>query len=215
MSAKPPSEVLYDSEATLRLVDMAIHEMGDIGTVEPPSPEHREREAMAQRTASPRTSLGRFGHSDLLARGDAEILGVLDSLRQSRHHFERATVEKFQQTHVRLREVSDATESAATDILNGLDRATSMVDELDAYAGHNAEPDDRAAIIRSALRDEMFSVKGHRQLQNITSQQLIYAAERQAVADEIIARKRPHAWSLLVARVRHCFRFVGKVPCVR
>ena len=122
------------------------------------------------------TSIGLVGLSDLLARGYAEILGVLDSLRQSRHLLERAAVEKIQHTHDKLREVSNATETAATDILNGLDRANMMVDDLDAYAGEHGEPDDKASTIRGSLRDELFALMGHMQFQDITSQQLNYAS---------------------------------------
>ena len=122
------------------------------------------------------TSLGLLGLSDLLARGYAEILGVLDSLRQSRHLLERAAVEKIQHTHDKLREVSNATETAATDILNGLDRANVLVDDLDAYASEHGEPDDKASTIRGSLRDELFALMGHMQFQDITSQQLTYAS---------------------------------------
>ena len=176
MSAKDPSELLYDSEATLRLVDTAIQDMGDIDAEEETSIEHQVRIAMSRNSSGGHTPIGLLGISDLLVRGYAEILGVLDSLRQSRDLLETATVEKIQHTHDKLKEVSDATETAATDILNGLDRATSMVDDLDGYAGAHAEPDDRAASIRGALRDELFALMGHMQFQDITSQQLNYAS---------------------------------------
>jgi chemotaxis regulatin CheY-phosphate phosphatase CheZ len=171
MSPKQPSELLYDSEATLRLVDTAIQDMGELDADEPPSIEQRLRASL-----TPSPSMGLSGLSDMLARGYAEILGVLDSLRQSRHLLERAAVEKIQHTHDKLREVSDATETAATDILNGLDQANTMVDALDAYAAEHGEPDDRAAGIRTALRDELFALMGHMQFQDITSQQLNYAS---------------------------------------
>lgn len=171
MSPKQPSELLYDSEATLRLVDTAIQDMGELDADEPQSIEQRLRASL-----TPSPSMGLSGLSDMLARGYAEILGVLDSLRQSRHLLERAAVEKIQHTHDKLREVSDATETAATDILNGLDQANTMVDALDAYASEHGEPDDRAAGIRTALRDELFALMGHMQFQDITSQQLNYAS---------------------------------------
>lgn len=173
MNAKQPSELLYDSEATLRLVDTAIQEMGELDGEQAPSLEQRMRTAMSQ---TPGNSLGLLGLSDLLARGYAEILGVLDSLRQSRHLLERAAVEKIQHTHDKLREVSNATETAATDILNGLDRANVLVDDLDAYASEHGEPDDKASNIRGSLRDELFALMGHMQFQDITSQQLTYAS---------------------------------------
>jgi chemotaxis regulatin CheY-phosphate phosphatase CheZ len=173
MSPKQPSELLYDSEATLRLVDTAIQDMGELGGDEPPSLEQRLRTALSPAAAP---AMGLIGLSDMLARGYAEILGVLDSLRQSRHLLERAAVEKIQHTHDKLREVSDATETAATDILNGLDHANTMVDALDAYAAEHGEPDEKAGAIRTALRDELFALMGHMQFQDITSQQLNYAS---------------------------------------
>lgn len=173
MNAKQPSELLYDSEATLRLVDSAIQEMGELDAEPAQSLEQRMRSAMDHAQG---TSIGLLGLSDLLARGYAEILGVLDSLRQSRHLLERAAVEKIQHTHDKLREVSNATETAATDILNGLDRANMLVDDLDAYAAEHGEPDDKASGIRGSLRDELFALMGHMQFQDITSQQLNYAS---------------------------------------
>lgn len=170
MSSKPASDLLYDSEATLRLVDSAIEEMGELDTAEE-ALRKRVRNALMQGTESP---IGLIGLSDLLARGYAEIITVLDSLRQSRNMLEKATVEKLQHTHDKLREVSDATETAATDILNGLERATAMVDDLDIEAASGS--DVRGTEIRNQLRDELFMLMGHMQFQDITSQQLNYAS---------------------------------------
>lgn len=172
MSARPPSELLYDSEATLRLVDSAIEEIGELGS--------DDRHPLSRRDASPLLQqtppIGLVGLTDLLARGYTEILGVLDSLRQSRHFLERATIEKLHHTHDKLRDVSSATEIAATDILNGLDRANGMIDELDALATGQGEAEGRPAEVRNALRDELFALMGHMQFQDITSQQLSYAS---------------------------------------
>ncbi|MEP7383356.1 MAG: hypothetical protein ABI910_16830 [Gemmatimonadota bacterium] len=172
MNHKQHSELLYDSEATLRLVDSAIQDMGELGGDE--TPRSLEQRLMSALTPDP--ALGSVGLSDALARGYADIVGVLDSLRQSRHLLERASVDRIHHTHDKLREVSDATETAATDILNGLDRANTMVDDLDAYANTHGEPDDRASSVRNTLRDELFALMGHMQFQDITSQQLNYAS---------------------------------------
>lgn len=178
---KQPSELLYDSEATLRLVDSAILDMGELGDAsEEPTLHERMRHALAK---EPSSTIGLVGLSDLLARGYNEILGVLDSLRQGRHLLERAAVEKIQHTNDKLQEVSATTEVAATDILNGLDRATSMVDELDALA--EGDGDEKSGIVRAALRDELFALMGHMQFQDITSQQLNYAS---SVLNEMEAR---------------------------
>lgn len=181
MKPKDPSELLYDTEATLRLVDSAIHDMGELGGANdaieleipdaPSSPQLDVRDAPG---SGPRSPIGLVGLSDLVARGYSEILGVLDSLRQSRSLLKQSSVERLQHTHDKLLEVNITTEVAATDILNGLERATSMVDELDALA--EGDGVERGAVIRAALRDEMFALMGHMQFQDITSQQLSYAS---------------------------------------
>jgi hypothetical protein len=180
--SKQPGEVLYESEATLRLVDSAIQDMGDLEAAPEQGLEDRLRTALNRGSGAP---IGLVGLSDLLARGYSEILAVLDSLRQSRNLLERATVEKIQHTHDKLLEVSNATEVAATDILDGLERATNMVDDLDGVAAESGAPDERGAGIRAALRDELFALMGHMQFQDITSQQLSYAS---AVLSEMEAR---------------------------
>ena len=173
MSTRQPSELLYDSEATLRLVDSAILDMGELGGEETPALQQQLRIDLV---APPDEAIGFAGLSDVLVHGYTEVVGVLHSLRQSRHQLERAAVEKVQQPHDRLLAVSSATETAATDILNGLERASAMVDDLDAIAAEHSEPGDRGRTIRTALRDELFALVGHMQFQDITSQQLTYAS---------------------------------------
>ena len=110
----------------------------------------------------------------ILERANTEIQSVLANLRDSRNALETATVEKIQHTSEKLREVTSATEVAATDILDALDRAQTMVDDLDAA---DAEGDkDKAATVRDALRMEIFGMMGCLQFQDITTQQLTYAA---------------------------------------
>ena len=50
-----------------------------------------------------------------------------------------------------------------------------MIDEMDAEA-ENAGSTDRAKELRDLLRDEIFAMTGHLQFQDITTQQLTYAA---------------------------------------
>jgi chemotaxis regulatin CheY-phosphate phosphatase CheZ len=173
MTARPASELLYDSEAALRLVDSAIEDIrepapdpgaGSLGTVK----------QLQDALAAVNGPLGLVGLSQILARGYTEILSVLGRLRESRNVLERSTVSKLQQTHAKLREVSNATEVAATDILNGLERSVALVDQLDVKA---AEGDgEGAAALRGTLRDELFALMGCMQFQDITTQQLSYAS---------------------------------------
>lgn len=170
---KPVRESLYDSEAALRLVNTALEDMtGESTPVEAPAPA----------VAKAPSNLADF--VSLVVQGYSELNRVLVSLKQSRDALEKSSVEKLQHTHDKLKEVSAATEVAATDILNGLERASTMVDDLDAAATGEAS-DSPAPGIRNALRDELFALMGHMQFQDITSQQLSYAS---AVLTEMEAR---------------------------
>jgi hypothetical protein len=173
MTARQANELLYDSEAALRLVDSAIE---DIRKPDPhagmsldPVPAAHFRDLL--HAAGP---LGPNGMSQVLARGYSEIVSVLGSLRESRNVLDRATTEKLQHTHAKLREVTNATEIAATDILDGLDRSVALVNEMDVKA---AEGDAAAGLdLRNKLRDELFELVGCMQFQDITMQQLTYAS---------------------------------------
>jgi chemotaxis regulatin CheY-phosphate phosphatase CheZ len=156
MTAKPASELLYDSEAALRLVDSAIKDLGELAG-EPDQ-----------------SSGGLLTLSELLTRAHEEIPRVLASLRQTRAVFERAAVDKLKRTHDKLREVSNATESAATDILDGLERAIAHVNELDTLSSRDGGA--RSTAVRAALREELFALVGHLQFEDITAQQLEHAS---------------------------------------
>lgn len=72
MTVRTASELLYDSEAALRLVDSAIAEMRDVGAARPGS-----------RAGAPGDATTR-DLSEVLARGYGEIVSVLGSVRASR-----------------------------------------------------------------------------------------------------------------------------------
>ena len=158
--------LLYDTEASLRLVDTELRAL-DAAPGAPPG-------------AHP---LGLNALPLVLERANAEIQGVLANLRETRAALETSTVEKLQHTSSKLREVTSATEVAATDILDALDRAQGMVDELEAAEAE----DDRArtGAARDRIRDEIFGMMGTLQFQDITTQQLAYAA---SVLSEMEAR---------------------------
>ena len=78
MPLKNADELLYDTEAALRLVDSAISEIGD----------RPEDEQSAPRPCAP-LELG--AAVQVLNRGHREIAALLDSLRQSRTQLERLT----------------------------------------------------------------------------------------------------------------------------
>jgi chemotaxis regulatin CheY-phosphate phosphatase CheZ len=110
----------------------------------------------------------------ILERANQEIQSVLANLRDSRTALETATVEKIQHTSAKLREVTSATEVAATDILDALDRVQGMVDDLDAADAEDDKP--KGQQTRDLLREEIFGMMGCLQFQDITTQQLAYAA---------------------------------------
>ena len=161
-------ELLYDSEATLRLVDHELDELREF-TTEPAPPTVAD-------PADPAMAVGALAMVPvILQRANVEIANVMQSLRQCRSQLESATTDKLQITHAKLREVTSATESAATGILDGLDRARRLVDEMDADAeAHDDTP--RGRELRERLREEVFLMSGHLQFQDITTQQLTYAA---------------------------------------
>lgn len=178
MSSKQASDLLYDSEATLRLVDTALDSIREPEDAPDPLGGAMQRATAASTSARAQQyvvpgdggPIGLLGLSQILARSYSEIVSVLGSLRESRSLLERTAVDRLHHTHAKLREVSDATETAATSILDGLERCVAMVDQLDASEGEASAP------TRTQLRDELFGVMGHMQFQDITTQQINYAS---------------------------------------
>lgn len=119
---RPAEELLYDSEASFRLVDHAIEELNASG-----------------------------------AELDREATGFL------------AGIDKLQQMHGHLRDVTSATEMAATDILDGMARASTLVEQLDGEAPLS---DEARHLMACSLRDELGNVVNRLQFQDITGQQL-------------------------------------------
>jgi len=177
-AARRTTELLYDSAAALRLLDSQLDELrgrdeiADAAAAEAPPADPAPAED------------GRSGLAALaliVERANREIVGVLESLRESRTALQRATVENLQHTHEKLREVTSATEVATTDILDALDRARGLVDELDEADAASERADAASARVRAAetrgkLREEIFGIMGALQFQDITTQQLNYAS---------------------------------------
>jgi hypothetical protein len=167
MPTRPADELFYDSEAMLRLVDRALDELRL-----PPGVMHETqfsgREAIA---------LSDLPH--VLLRAYSEISSVLATLRRSREVLERSTVEKLQQTSRKLNEITSTTELAASDMLDGLDRALAIVDSLESRDAGN-DPDGSHAH----LRDELYGIMTCLQFQDITAQQMNYASSVLFEAEE-------------------------------
>src|SRR5690348_1540955 len=116
---RPPQELLYESESSLRLVDKAIEELRD----------------------------------------------------ENGCSLDLSGIDKLQQMHSRLREVSSVAEAATTDILDGLSRVVALVEQLDVAATCS---DEQRHEVAASLREELSDLFNHLQFQDITSQQLLY-----------------------------------------
>ena len=172
MTTNRTQEVLYESEAALRLVDHELNDLQDVqsalvATTPPYAPE----------------KLGDI--SALLDKANTQIISVLTRLREGRAAIETTAVGKVRITQDKLREVTSATEDAAINIMDACDRATTLVDELDGIDANDTPDRTKAATVRGSLRDELFLMMGALQFQDITSQQLAHAS---AVLDEMEQR---------------------------
>jgi hypothetical protein len=144
------SELLFESEAALRMVDSAIDEL------------HERTEETVE--AAPG-----------LRNAQHEIEGMLENVRASRDVLEPPTVASVSHLQAKLMEVSSVSEHATRDILDGLEGALSLVDALDAIAATDGDS-PRAQEARNALREELFGMMQPLQFQDITTQQLAYAS---------------------------------------
>ncbi|MGH7619410.1 MAG: hypothetical protein ACREPM_19505 [Gemmatimonadaceae bacterium] len=159
---RPAEELLYDSEASFRLVDHAIRELSASGA-------ELDREAtgfLAHVMAQP----GGFAElSRTLLRAYAETAGIVGRFRETAGMLDSSGIDRLQQMHGHLREVSSATELATHGILDGLTRAVSLVEQLDN--GSAVSESERHKMMAS-LREELGGVVNQLQFQDITGQQL-------------------------------------------
>jgi chemotaxis regulatin CheY-phosphate phosphatase CheZ len=180
MTSSRAEEVLYDSEAALRLVDAEVARL-------------RQQDGLSESAAPVKAAVQGLEAFDskpaivllpaILNKATEEIRMLLTALRSSRNALESATVGRLATTHDKLKQVTNATEVAATDILDGLDRAQVLVDKLDASEGDA----DVSRDLRNQLRDELFTATTHLQFQDITTQQLNHAAKVLVEMEERLA----------------------------
>lgn len=100
-------------------------------------------------------------------RLSAELSRVLNGIRATRETIQTFSTDRLRDTHARLHEVSSTSESAAMEMLNGLDRTLAMIDDLERSAGAHASPE-----LYQALRAEVNQQYSHLQFQDIIAQQL-------------------------------------------
>jgi hypothetical protein len=96
---------------------------------------------------------------------------LIARFRESPGVLDTSGIEKLQQMRGRLHEVSSATETATTDILDGLGRAVVLVEQLDSAATLS---DAQRHQMAASLREELSGLSNHLQFQDITSQQLVH-----------------------------------------
>jgi len=168
---KDRNGVLDASEATLRQVESALTDLGDVQAPER-SEEDDSLEKFLNRMEDRPLGLGEL--VEVLVRAYSEIMGVIEGLRQSRGLLENAAMKRLKRTHQKLQEVSSATEVAASGMLDGLDRALVLVDSLETMEGTSTDESDQA---RTELRDELHGLMDLLQFQDITAQQLGYAGQ--------------------------------------
>ncbi len=128
------------------------------------------------------------GLRSLLASEHDHVLTVLDDVRRTRLAVEQTATQKIRRTHDKLLEVSNTTQVAASDILDGLDRSMGIIDQLDECAEVEGERAVRATTLRGTLRDELFQLMGAMQFQDITSQQLAHAGSVLAEVETRLAQ---------------------------
>lgn len=163
---RPPQELLYDSEASLRLVDHAIEELSASGA----ELDHEARGFLEHVMAQP----GGFAElSRTLLRAYAETAGIVVRFRESAGMLDSQGLDKLHLMHGRLAEVTSATETAATDILDTVGRATDLVEKLDVAP---TVTDAERHAMAASLREELGNLSNHLQFQDVTSQQLAHIA---------------------------------------
>jgi hypothetical protein len=155
---RPPEQLLYDSEASLRLVDQAIEELDASGAELDVDSHGFLVHVMAQP--------GGFAElSRTLLRAYAETFTIVQRIRDSCDMAD-SDLDRLQQMHGRLREVSAATESASTGILDSVNRTIALVERLDV-----ASDADRNRLI-TQIKEELNGVPTHLQFQDLAAQQL-------------------------------------------
>lgn len=176
--SKTTGNVLYDSDSMLRLVDAAIEGMGVTVTPVASNAGPVVLDAgVADRLMEVQGSLA-FGYQ--------AILNILGALRQGRGSIEAVAADRIHPAHEKLQEVTNTTETAATDILVGIEECLTMVDRLDEVEA--ATDRNEGEAIRSSLRNKLFDLMNHLQFQDITRQQLNYASSVLLDTEQHLAR---------------------------
>lgn len=157
MNAELAEQLLYESEATLRLVDSLLGELQDM-----------ESHLPAGVAGMHALQLGASDDVDpdedipaLLSSASSEALELLEALRRGRSVLERTSAE------IRSRQDGPLEATAGRELRSGLERALLLVDRLESEQG--------ASPVQSLLRDEILELLEGVRIQEITEQRLSYA----------------------------------------
>ncbi len=101
----------------------------------------------------------------LMLKVHKEITEALAGIRATRETIQSHSLSRLKDTHERITEVSSTTESAALEMMNGLDRALALIDTLEQGAAVGPES-------YQGLREELNALYSHLQFQDIIAQQL-------------------------------------------
>lgn len=176
---RPPERLLYDLQVTFRLIDDLLEELDarDDGF-----DEDKIQEMLRELSQRP-ARLAKL--PDVVIHTYREIHRALANLRQGRDELRQIAVDRLPDTHAKLQEVSSATELAATDMLDRLDRALTLVQKLESDEEGADATDDEAL---AELKHELHNLISALQFQDITTQQLRHASEMLRQTEDRLAR---------------------------
>lgn len=174
MSTRRATELLYDSEATLRLVDNALEELRDFPSDRDALPADAELGPEVDAAAA-----APLARAEVLLRAHAELSTTVERLRQSRIMLESAASRRgAEERHG----VATGEGHATSVVLHGLDQALLVLDRLDE------DDAERGATLRRALRHQLHACMSQVQLEDITAQQLRHASKLMGGMENRLAR---------------------------
>lgn len=121
-------------------------------------------------TPIPRNTIGAQLH-EVPGRTYSSRTRTLESVREGREMIRETTVKKLHATDAKLSEVTAATETVASAMLDGLDRALALIERIE-----RAELGGRRGPETEGLRREIYGVMDGLQFQDILAQQLSHAS---------------------------------------
>jgi hypothetical protein len=159
---KPARDLLYDSEASLRLVDRAIGELN-------PENAHDDSELTGLRQHLAQSSSGGGDHVDALLDDYANTAAIVVRFCRNAGMFDADVVGSLRPTPRGLRTVSARAANATAAILDSVARAISLVDAID---GRQGSTDEARHAIAVSLREELHLLTDQLHGQDMTANRL-------------------------------------------